>query len=128
MKYFKNSANAVYAFEADGSQDAFIGPELVSISVAEAEALSQPLTPPLAVPRIVPMLNAQIVLSRAGKLTRVENLIQAMSGQAGIEARITWARAQTVDRDSDLVQTLIAEVPLTEEETDCLFAEAAALP
>ncbi|APW37663.1 hypothetical protein RD110_11045 [Rhodoferax koreense] len=42
MKYFKNPANVVYAFEADGSQDAFIGRELKAISKAEADALSQP--------------------------------------------------------------------------------------
>ena len=39
MKFFKDSQNNIYAFEADGSQDAFIKPNFVSITVEEVEAL-----------------------------------------------------------------------------------------
>jgi hypothetical protein len=39
MKFFKDSQNTIYAFEADGSQDAFIKPGFVSITVEEVEAL-----------------------------------------------------------------------------------------
>ncbi len=42
MKYFKDpEREAVFAYEADGSQDAFIKPELVPITEAEAMALTQ---------------------------------------------------------------------------------------
>ena len=42
MKYYKNSENQVYAFEADGSQDAFIPIGMAPISEAEADALRYP--------------------------------------------------------------------------------------
>jgi len=42
MKFYKNDKNNVYAFEEDGSQDAFIKPELTQISEAEADQLRAP--------------------------------------------------------------------------------------
>ena len=46
MKYFKNENNQVYAFAADGSQDAFIAEGLVAITEADADAIRFP--PPTA--------------------------------------------------------------------------------
>lgn len=43
MKYYKDANGNVYAYEADGSQDAFILPGLVAITDAEADALRNPL-------------------------------------------------------------------------------------
>lgn len=37
MKYFKNGAGVVFAFNDDGSQDGIIGPELVAMTVQEIE-------------------------------------------------------------------------------------------
>lgn len=42
MKYYKDSNNKVYAYESDGSQDAFIKPDLTPISEAEAMELANP--------------------------------------------------------------------------------------
>lgn len=42
MKYFKDAAGAVYAYEADGSQDDFIPAHLVAITQAEADVLRAP--------------------------------------------------------------------------------------
>ena len=39
MKHYKDAQNNVYAYESDGSQDAFILPGLVAITQAEANAL-----------------------------------------------------------------------------------------
>ena len=39
MKFFKDSSNQVFAYAADGSQDAFIQSGLVQISESEADAL-----------------------------------------------------------------------------------------
>jgi hypothetical protein len=45
-KYFKNDETKVYAYAADGSQDAYITTGLVPISEVEADALRfPPLTP-----------------------------------------------------------------------------------
>lgn len=42
MKYYKNTDNQVYAYNADGSQDEFILPNLVAISEEEAVLLTSP--------------------------------------------------------------------------------------
>lgn len=42
MKYFKDANNNVYAYEADGSQDAFIKNGLVAITEAEKDLLVNP--------------------------------------------------------------------------------------
>ena len=42
MKYYKDENSQVYAFEADGSQDAFIPSGMAPISEAEADALRYP--------------------------------------------------------------------------------------
>jgi hypothetical protein len=45
MKYYKNTNNEIFAYEADGSQDEFIG-DKVELSVQEIEAhLNPPLSP-----------------------------------------------------------------------------------
>jgi hypothetical protein len=48
MKYFKDpSTNQLYAYEADGSQDAFIPDSLVAITEEEADVLRADPPPPL---------------------------------------------------------------------------------
>jgi tRNA A37 threonylcarbamoyltransferase TsaD len=42
MKYYKDAENNVYAYESDGSQDAYIKPGLTSITEEEADALRFP--------------------------------------------------------------------------------------
>lgn len=42
MKYYKSINNQIYAFESDGSQDAWIDPKLIPITEAEAEAIANP--------------------------------------------------------------------------------------
>ena len=42
MKFYKNNAGAVFAYAADGSQDAFISPTLTAITQADADTLRGP--------------------------------------------------------------------------------------
>ena len=42
MKHYKDEQNNIYAYEADGSQDAYIKPNLVLLSDAELIELRQP--------------------------------------------------------------------------------------
>lgn len=42
MKYFKDKNNSVYAYEADGSQDNFVLPDLIAITENEAILLANP--------------------------------------------------------------------------------------
>lgn len=44
MKYFKDDTNQVFAYEADGSQDAHIPDHYIPISKLEAEKLANPQT------------------------------------------------------------------------------------
>jgi len=50
MKYFKSPAGEVYAFESDGSQDAWIKPDLVPMTPEEVDAH---LNPPAPEPRTI---------------------------------------------------------------------------
>ena len=45
MKHFKDINNQVYAYESDGSQDAYIKASLVAITDAEADDLRKPPPP-----------------------------------------------------------------------------------
>jgi hypothetical protein len=42
MKHYKDSNNIIHAFESDGSQDAFIKPDMVLLSDAELAILRAP--------------------------------------------------------------------------------------
>lgn len=42
MKYYKDKNNEVYAYESDGSQDAFIADDLIFIAEEEALAITNP--------------------------------------------------------------------------------------
>lgn len=87
-------------------------------------SLNAPVT---VVPGAVPMRNARLALYSAGRLKQVENYIDAMEGVEGDLARIDWATAQTVRRDSPLVSKLMVLLNLTSDQIDALFIAAAAL-
>jgi hypothetical protein len=45
MKYYKDADNQVYAYESDGSQDAYIPEDLILITEEEADELRKPPPP-----------------------------------------------------------------------------------
>ncbi len=92
---------------------------------SEVAAMQQPAVQP--VPTCVNMRQAQTALSRRGLLSQVEQAIAAMPGQAGVEARIDWAKAQTVERSWPLVQSLAVGLGLSDAQLDDLFRYAATL-
>lgn len=124
MKYFKDSLNRVFAFEADGSQDAFILPGLTLIDTEEVERLRQ--LPP-AVPTSVTMRQARLALLATGALAGVDAFIDALPSPQKEAARIEWEFAATVDRSSDLVVALAAALDLDAAALDALFTQAGAL-
>ena len=86
------------------------------------------LSAPVAVvPVSVPMRNARLALYSAGRLKQVEDYIAAMEGVEGDLARIDWATALTVRRDSPIVAKLMTLLSLTGDQIDALFISAAAL-
>lgn len=61
MKYFKDENNQVFAYEADGSQDAFILHDLVAITDEEADLIrNPPETPEQTIARLGAYLDTYI--------------------------------------------------------------------
>ncbi len=126
MKHYKDpTTNELYAYEADGSQDAFIKPGLVPITDEEAEALRAAAEPPIG---SVTMRQARLALLGAGLLDDVDAAIAAIPDATQRRAaEIEWEYAQTVDRDSPFTQQLAGGLGITPEQMDQLFTQAAAL-
>lgn len=120
MKYFKDANNQVYAYESDGSQDAFIKPDLISITQEQADALR---STPAVTPTAISMRQARLALYQSGYLSQVETLISGMAE----DARITWNYSTEVRRAHPLVAAIAAQLPLTESQLDDLFTLGASL-
>lgn len=124
FKYYKDFQNNVYAFEGDGSQDAYIKPGLVSITKAQADALR---TPVVGIPSVISMRQARLALLQSGLLPQVDAAMAALTGASGDAARIDWQFAQTVERSHPLVTTMTAQLSLTTKQLDDLFTLGATL-
>jgi hypothetical protein len=123
MKIFLNSDGKFWAFKEDGSQDHLITADMVPSTAEACEAANAPPPPPT--PTVVDMAQARLALLEGDKLTLVNQAIAAMTGVEGDRARIEWEFRQTVRRDSELVQMLVAGFGWTQQEVDDLFTLAA---
>lgn len=84
--------------------------------------------PPVPViPSQVKMVQARLALLQRGYLTQSQAIIDAMTGDEGIAARIQWEFSEYVERSHPLVQAIKALLPLTEAELDDLFTLADSL-
>lgn len=122
MKYFRDAAGRIYAFEADGSQDAFIPAGLTAISAEEVQDLTRP---PAAdpVPASVSRFQAFAAMDAAGVLDQAEQAV----AQAGRLAQLAWANAQEFRRESPTVLQLGQALGLTDKQLDDLFIAAASI-
>ena len=100
MKHYKNPlTNAVYAYESDGSQDAYIPNGLVLITEAEAAALTGPTPEEIAAAAAAAAQAAKdaadITSAKAyGKLTALKSMTPAQV-QSWVAANVTnLAQAQ----------------------------------
>ena len=82
---------------------------------------------PVAVPQIVTMRQARLALLGAGKLTDVNNAINALPSPAKEAAQIEWEYSQEVNRQNGLVSQLAPLLGMTEADLDALFVAGAAL-
>lgn len=80
-----------------------------------------------SLPKTIKMRQVRIALHRAGLLTQAIEAIAAMTGDAGLEARIEWEFADEVNRDSPLVQGISSQLGISDEMLDELFKTAASL-
>jgi hypothetical protein len=90
-------------------------------------AFQTPPPPPPKVPEAVTMRQAKIALRRAGKLAIVNAALQAMPGDAGEDARITWEWSTEVQRQNPLILMMKPVIGMTDQEIDQLFISAALL-
>ena len=119
MKHYKDSANNVYAYEEDGSQDAFILDGLTAIAKAEADALRVPS----GVPQTVTRFQALAALHLAGKLTAVQAIMAAP--ETPMLAKLAWENALSFERSSPTLASLAAMLGMTDADLDALFTAAA---
>jgi hypothetical protein len=76
----------------------------------------------------VTMRQARLALLGAGLLTDVDNAINAIEDTTQRQAAlIEWEYAQSVDRDSPLVTSVLSAWELTEAEVNALFYQASLL-
>jgi hypothetical protein len=88
--------------------------------IEAGDAAVEDFVAPTRMPSVVSMRQARLALNAAGLLSAVEGAIDA----AGMEARIEWEFAATVERDSQLVQDIAAGLSLSESQLDDLFTSA----
>ena len=120
MKHYKDENNLVYAYEEDGSQDAYIPSHLIPITNEEADAIRANI---MLIPTVVSMRQARLALLQSGLLETVNTAIAA-GGEAD---KITWEYATEVNRTDALVSNMAAALGLTEAQLDQLFTLAASL-
>ena len=115
MKYFKDNKNQVYAFESDGSQDAYIPKSLIAITVTEADNLRKPPAPTVAEVTAVFVAGIQKRLDDFVKTRNYDNILSACTyatstvpkfaeeGQHCVDLRDqTWASAYQILEDVQL--------------------------
>lgn len=121
MKHYKDAQNNLYAFEEDGSQDAYIPGGLTPITNVEADELRAP--PPAGVPQSVTRFQALAALHLAGHLPAVEAIMAAP--ETTVIAKLAWDNALSFERNSPTLASLAAVLGLTSADLDALFTAAA---
>lgn len=128
MKYFKDTAGTVYAYESDGSQDAWIKPDLVPMSDADAQAYVQSVLDAQAatVPTVVSRAQGKAALIQAGLWQQVLDYVAAITDPTQ-KALADVALNDTTEwrRDSPFLATVAAGIGLSDQQLDDLFVAAA---
>lgn len=124
MKYFKSPSGEVYAYESDGSQDAWIRPDLVPMTPEEVEAhLSPP--PMIVVPDEITNAQGHAILIMKGVYQSVLDYIAAIADpQQKLLAEVAFNRTQTWRRDSPFLIQAAADLGFLEN-LDDWFVEGA---
>ena len=126
MKYYKNPTDSsLWAYASNGSQDSFIKPGLVSISVADFSAAQAAQTAANAagVPQVVTPFQAKAALLQAGLL----DTVKAAIASAPAITQLAWSDATEFTRDSPTISTMAGALGLTSVQVDALFVAASAI-
>ncbi len=79
---------------------------------------------PVTVPQMVTKAQARLALYDAGKLAEVEAALNALENPRVL---IEWETRETLSRDRDLVNIVLADIGMIDSEIDDLFILAASL-
>lgn len=128
MKYYKLN-DEVYAFEADGSQDDYIKPDMVLMTQAEVDEHLKVVVLPLE-QTLPPLTRRQfkLALLHAGLTSQVEQLISEIpdpTEKAILE--IEYNEATEFIRTSSSIKYMCNLLDLTDEEVNNLWEYALAL-
>lgn len=82
---------------------------------------------PVRVPAEVTMRQARLALHMAGKLSIVEDAINALPDPPKTAARIEWDFSNTIQRRNGFVSQIAPLIGMSESEIDSLFIQAATL-
>ncbi|GAA0215249.1 hypothetical protein GCM10009125_00350 [Castellaniella daejeonensis] len=127
MKYFKSPAGEVFAFESDGSQDAWINPDLVQMTPEEVEAHLNPPQAPY-IPQVVTRAQGKAALIGAGLWDDVLAYVDGIADptQQAL-ARVALDDTTEWRRDSPSLATAAAALGLSDDDLDGLFVAAAGI-
>ena len=126
MKYYKNDTGDVFAYEADGSQDADILPGLRPMTAAEVHAHLNPPPAPAPVPQKITSAQGRLALYRAGLWPAVLTFVagiadpdEAFEADAALKYTTDW------ERSSPFLRRAALALGLDDAALDALFTEAA---
>lgn len=131
MKYFKDSAGRVFAYEADGSQDDYIGADQVPLTEDEISLLLNPnskLTDEDRRAFMPPLTRRQFrlaLVTNGYNLADIESLIAQIEDDMQRQIiQIEWQDATTFIRTSPNLLTMANLMGLSAEQVDALWAQA----
>ena len=119
MKYYKDKAGEVFAYETDADREKFGADELVEMTESEVSAHLNPPRP-VIVPGVVSRFQARAALYKANMLESAE---LAVSNSDPL-TKLAWADAQEFRRDSPILQSIAQALGLTSDDLDALFVSA----
>ena len=88
MKYYKSNDGKVYAYELDGSQDAYITPDLILMTAAEVELHTNPIK------TVVELKTLQI----ASVNTKFIEYMTAITSGYPTDEMLSWSKQETEAR------------------------------
>lgn len=98
------------------------------ISEEEAQLIRRQNYQSPPAPTKVPIRKARKILRSAGLLGQIEELLNAIPGEQGANARDDWEYSSEIDRGNPTFQLLAQGLGLTEQQIDELMIAADALP
>lgn len=118
MRYFKNHAGDVFAFDDDA-----IAPESFVRMTDEEVAAHLQTVLSVQVPQSVTRRQALLALLAAGLLDDVEAIIAA----APRAVQIAWDASSVFQRNNALIASMAEQLELSDEDVDALFVQASTL-